>query len=380
MNEQINTVCEQNNNYAKKPLISPINQRRWALFKQNKIGWYSLWIFLFLCLVSFLAEFIANDRPIVASYKGHIILPILRDYPDSMFGGNLVTADFKDPVTEKELMSHGWAIWPPIHYSYNTLDTYSVALETPIWLSNRKKACELYPNGEKDVSCVYHNYHLLGTDDQTRDIFARVLYGFRVSITFTMLMTFFSTIIGLAAGAVQGYFGGKIDLIMQRVIEIWLSVPGLFLVIVLGSIFQQGFWILLFVLIFFQWILLVGLVRTEFLRARNFEYVNAARALGVSNLSIMIKHLLPNAMVATMTYIPFLLTSGISYLTSLDYLGFGLPPGSASLGEMIRQATRALNAPWIAITVFITIALMLSLLAFIGEAIRGAFDPRKTFQ
>lgn len=380
MNEQINFLCENKEAFAKKPLISPINQRRWRLFKQSRLGWWSLCIFLFLCLVSFLAEFIANDRPIIASYKGHIMLPILYDYPDSLFGGNLVTADFRDPVIEKEIKEHGWAIWPPIHYSYNTLSSNSIALEPPFWLSTRKKVCQLYPNGDQDINCRFANLHLLGTDDQTRDIFARLLYGFRLSIVFTVLMTFCSTIIGLLAGAIQGYFGGKIDLIMQRIIEVWVSVPGLFLVIVLGSIFQQGFWILLFVLIFFQWTLLVTLVRAEFLRARNFEYVTAARALGVSNTSIMAKHLLPNAMVATLTYVPFLLTSGITILTSLDYLGFGLPPGSASLGEIIRQATRALNAPWIAITVFITIALMLSLLAFIGEAVRGAFDPRKSFQ
>lgn len=379
MSEQINALGEKQV-FAKKPLISPINQRRWRLFRQNRLGWSSFCIFLFLCIISFFAEFIANDRPIIASYKGHIMLPILHDYPDSLFGGSLVMADFRDPVIEQEIKKHGWAIWPPIHYSYNTLSSNSIALEPPFWLSTKKQACQLYPNGEQDSNCRFANLHLLGTDDQTRDIFARLLYGFRLSIIFTVLMTFCSTIIGLVAGAIQGYFGGKIDLIMQRVIEVWVSVPGLFLVIVLGSIFQQGFWILLFVLIFFQWTLLVTLVRAEFLRARNFEYVTAARALGVSNTSIMAKHLLPNAMVATLTYVPFLLTSGITILTSLDYLGFGLPPGSASLGEIIRQATRALNAPWIAITVFITIALMLSLLAFIGEAVRGAFDPRKSFQ
>lgn len=364
----------------KKPLISPINKRRWKLFKQSRLGFGSLCIFLALCLISFLAEFIANDRPIIASYKGHIMLPILYDYPDSMFGGHLVTANFRDPFIEKEIKEHGWAIWPPIHYSYNTVSSHSVALEPPYWLTSRSEACRLYPNGVADSNCKFANLHLLGTDDQTRDIFARLLYGFRLSIVFTVLMTFFSTIIGLTAGAIQGYFGGRLDLIMQRIIEIWVSVPGLFLVIVLGSIFQQGFWILLFVLIFFQWTVLVSLVRAEFLRARNFEYVSAARALGVSNFSIMTRHLLPNAMVATLTYIPFLLTSGITILTSLDYLGFGLPPGSPSLGEIIRQAARALNSPWIAITVFITIALMLSLLAFIGEAVRGAFDPRKSFQ
>lgn len=364
----------------RRPLISPLNQRRWNLFKQNKRGWWSLWIFAFLCLVSIFADVIANDRPIVASYKGHLMFPVLFNYPDSTFGGKLATADFRDPLVENEIKQHGWAIWPPIHYSYNTISPYSRSLAPPFWLEKREQTCELYENGVADKDCKFANWHLLGTDDQTRDIFTRVLYGFRVSLAFTVLVTFFSAVLGVAAGAIQGYFGGLLDLVMQRLIEIWYAIPGLLLIIVMASIFTQSFWILLLILVSFQWIVMVGLVRAEFLRARNFEYVTAARALGASNRAIITRHLLPNAMVATLTYLPFLLTSSISILTSLDYLGFGLPPGSASLGEIIRQAARALTSPWIGITAFVAIALMLSLLAFVGEAVRGAFDPRKTFQ
>lgn len=364
----------------KRQFLSPLNQRRWRHFKANRRGWWCLWIFLFLCLFSFSAELIANDRPIIASYKGQLLFPVLFDYPDEKFGGNLASTYFRDPYIEDEIARHGWAVWPPIHYSYNTPSENTRALSPPFWLQSRAERCALYPKGVSDPGCRFGNWNLLGTDDQTRDVFARVLYGFRVSIAFTLILTAVSAVIGIAAGALQGYFGGTVDLLFQRFIEIWSSVPTLYLLIILAAVFAQGFWVLLVIMLLFQWVVLVGVVRAEFLRARNFEYVTAARALGVPNHTIMLRHLLPNAMVAAITYLPFLLTAGISMLTSLDFLGFGLPPGSASLGELMRQATSNLTAPWIGITGFITIAVMLSLLAFIGEAARDAFDPRKTFR
>ncbi|AQX20822.1 microcin C transport system permease protein [Bartonella sp. CDC_skunk] len=358
--------------------LSPLNARRWHNFKQNRRGWWSLWLFLFLCVCSFSAEFIANDRPIIASYKGELLFPIFFDYPDEKFGGNLAKTDFRDPFIQNEIAQHGWALWPMVRYSYNTVvGNKTVALALPFWLQSKEERCIHYAQGSVDPECTIHQWNWLGTDDLTRDIFARVLYGFRVSIIFSILLTAISAIIGITAGAIQGYFGGWIDLICQRLIEIWSSVPSLYLVIIMAAVLAQGFWMLLGVMLLFQWVVLVGVVRAEFLRARNFTYINAARALGVPNRIIMIRHLLPNAMIATLTYLPFLLTSGISLLTSLDYLGFGLPPGYASLGEVMRQATSNLNAPWIGITGFFVIAVTLSLLAFIGEAARDAFDPRK---
>ncbi|WP_413154367.1 ABC transporter permease [Bartonella sp. cb54] len=365
----------------KEPFFSPLNARRWRNFKKNRRGWWSLWFFLFLCFCSFSAEFIANDRPIIASYKGELLFPIFFDYPDEKFGGSLIVADFRDPFIQNEIAQHGWTLWPLVRYSYNTvMGNRSVALAPPFWLQSKEERCANYAQGDADPECTIGQWNWLGTDDLTRDIFARVLYGFRVSITFSILLTIISTIIGVTAGAVQGYFGGWVDLIFQRLIEIWSSVPSLYLVIIMAAVLAQGFWVLLGVMLLFQWVTLVGVVRAEFLRARNFTYVNAARALGVPNSTIMVRHLLPNAMVAALTYMPFLLTSGVSLLTSLDYLGFGLPLGYASLGELMRQATINLNAPWIGITGFVVIAVMLSLLAFIGEAARDAFDPRKTLQ
>lgn len=363
----------------RRGFLSPLNQRRWQNFKANKRGIYALRIFLALCLVSFCAELITNDRPIVASYKGELLFPIFFNYPDEKFGGNLAAADFRDPYIKEEINKHGWAVWPLFHYSYNTPGENSRALSKPFWLQSKEERCALYPQGAADKECRLANWNLLGTDDQTRDIFARILYGFRISIAFTLILTFFSAAIGIAAGAVQGYFGGRVDLLFQRFIEIWSSVPALYLLITISAVFAQNFWILLLIMLLFSWVHLVGVVRAEFLRVRNFEYVTAARALGVSNFTIMRRHLLPNACVAALTYLPFLLTAGISTLTSLDFLGFGLPPGSASLGELMRQATNNLNAPWIGVTGFIAIAGLLSLLAFIGEAARDAFDPRKTF-
>nr|WP_041582877.1 ABC transporter permease [Bartonella australis] len=362
----------------KQPFLSPLNARRWHNFKHNRRGWWSLWLFLFLCLCSFSAEFIANDRPIIASYKGELLFPVFFDYADEKFGGNLAVADFRDPLIQNEIAQHGWALWPPVRYSYNTIvGNKTLALAPPFWLQSKEKRCVNYARGSSDTECTISRWNWLGTDDMTRDIFARVLYGFRLSIIFSILLTAISAIIGVTAGAVQGYCGGWVDLIFQRLIEIWSSVPSLYLVIIMASVFAQGFWVLLGIMLLFQWVALVGVVRAEFLRARNFSYITAARALGISNSTIMVRHLLPNAMVAALTYMPFLLTSGISLLTSLDYLGFGLPPGYASLGELMRQATSNLSAPWIGITGFVVIALMLSLLAFIGEAVRDAFDPRK---
>ncbi|AQS40983.1 MAG: ABC transporter permease [Candidatus Tokpelaia hoelldobleri] len=365
---------------AKRRFLSPLNQRRWRNFKANRRGWWSLWLFLALCLVSFSANFIANDRPIIASYKGELLFPVLFDYEAEKFGGVLATPDYRDPDLQKEIDAHGWTVWPPVHYSYATKTDSTAALSPPFWLQSKEERCKLYPQGANDENCRFGNWNLLGTDDTARDLFARVLYGARISIAFTLVLTFFSAVIGIAAGAVQGYFGGWVDLIFQRFIEIWSAVPTLYLLIILASVLVQGFWVLLFVMLLFQWVTLVGVVRAEFLRARNFEYVNAARALGVPDRTIMFRHVLPNAFVAALTYLPFLLTAGISTLTALDFLGFGLPPGSASLGEVMLQASRNLVAPWIGITGFIVMALLLSLLAFIGEAARDAFDPRKTFQ
>jgi len=363
---------------AKSSFLSPLNQRRWRKFRANKRGLWSLRIFCVLCLIAFAAEFVANDKPIIASYKGEILFPIFQDIADEKFGGQLAAAYFRDPFIAGEIAAHGWAIWPPIHYSYQSPSENTRALSPPFWLLSKAERCALYPQGESDPDCHFGNWNLLGTDDQTRDIFARLLYGFRLSIIFTGILTGFSVLIGVAAGAVQGYFGGRIDLIFQRFIEIWSSIPALYLLIIFAAVLAQGFWVLLGTMLLFQWVALVGVVRAEFLRARNFEYVTAARALGVSNRVIMFRHMLPNAMVATLTFLPFLLTAGITTLTSLDFLGFGLPPGSPSLGEMMRQATTNLTAPWIGITAFLTIAIMLSLLAFIGEAVRDAFDPRKS--
>lgn len=367
--------------FQKQSFLSPLNARRWRNFKQNRRGWWSLWLFVFLCFCSFSAEFIANDRPIIASYKGELLFPVFVDYPDEKFGGNLAIADFRDPFIQNEIAQHGWAIWPPVRYSYNTVvGNKTAALAPPFWLQSKEERCVNYAQGSADPECTMSRWNWLGTDDLTRDVFARVLYGFRVSIIFSIILTTISTIIGVTAGAIQGYFGGWVDLVFQRLIEIWSSVPSLYLVIIMAAVLAQGFWMLLGVMLLFQWVTLVGVVRAEFLRARNFTYISAARALGVPNSTIMVRHLLPNAMVAALTYMPFLLTSGISLLTSLDYLGFGLPPGYASLGELMRQATSNLNAPWIGITGFVVIAIMLSLLAFIGEAVRDAFDPRKTLQ
>ncbi|MDW6025987.1 ABC transporter permease [Mesorhizobium sp. BAC0120] len=367
---------------APRPWLSPLNQRRWQNFKAHRRGFWSLWIFLVLFVLSLGSEFIANDRPLIASYKGEILFPVLIDYPEEKFGGFLAQTDYRDPVIQDEIKANGWLIWPPIRYSYRTVndDIPEAAPAKPSWLYTKEQRCSRYPQGVNDPNCTIGNWNWLGTDDQARDVLARVIYGFRISVLFGLILTGCSSVIGVAAGAVQGYFGGLTDLLFQRFIEIWSAIPVLYLLLIVAAVLPPGFFILLGLMLLFSWVSLVGLVRAEFLRARNFEYVNAARALGVPNVKIIFRHMLPNAMVATITFMPFILNGSISTLTSLDFLGFGLPPGSASLGELLRQGQRNLNAPWLGISGFVVISLMLSLLIFVGEATRDAFDPRKTFR
>ncbi|RUT28810.1 ABC transporter permease [Arsenicitalea aurantiaca] len=361
--------------------LSPINQRRLANFKRNRRGYVSFWIFLVLFLVTLVAELIVNDKPIIVSYKGETLYPIVVDYPEAKFGGFLAVTNYRDPFIQEEIEANGWALWPPVRYSFRTVDTaLGVAPPSPpSWLMTAEQSCGRLPLGAEDPNCSIGNYHWLGTDDQGRDVLARLIYGFRISVLFGLTLTLISSVIGVAAGAVQGYLGGWVDLIAQRAIEIWTSIPSLYLLLIISSVIAPNFWILLGILLLFSWVALVGVVRAEFLRGRNFEYVQAARALGVSNGRIMWRHLLPNAMVATLTFMPFILGGSITTLTSLDFLGFGLPPGSPSLGELLAQGKNNLQAPWLGITGFLVIAIMLSLLIFIGEAVRDAFDPRKTF-
>ena len=338
--------------------LSPLNKRRLRAFKANRRGYYSFIVFMALFLITLFAEFIANDKPFLVKYDGAYYTPIFKMYTEKQFGGEFETeADYRDPEVQRLIHEKGgWMIWPLIPYSYRTikLDLPVPAPAPPSW----------------------DNW--LGTDDQGRDVLARVIYGFRISVLFGLTLTFFSALIGVTAGAVQGFFGGWTDLIFQRFIEILRSLPELYLLLILSSIIAPNFWLLLTILLFFEWTAFVGPVRAEFLRGRNFEYVRAARALGLSNTQIMFKHLLPNAMVATVTFAPFILSGAIAALTALDYLGFGLPPGSPSLGELLQQGKQNLQAPWLGLTAFFVIALMLSMLVFVGEAVRDALDPRKT--
>lgn len=337
--------------------LSPLTKRRLAYFKANKRGFYALILFMFLFVITLCAEFLANDKPLLIWFDGKSYFPILRMYPETTFGGEFETeADYRDPHVRQLIEAKGWMIWPPIPYSY---DTVNYALPSP---------APSPPSRE----------NLLGTDDQGRDVLARLIYGFRISVLFGLILTVASTVIGVTAGGIQGYFGGKIDLFFQRFMEIWSGLPILYLLIILASLVVPNFWWLLGLMLLFSWMYLVGVVRAEFLRARNFDYVKAARALGVSSLTIMFRHVLPNAMVSVITYLPFILNNSITTLTSLDFLGFGLPPGSPSLGEMLAQGKNNLHAPWLGITAFLSVAMTLTLLVFVGEAVRDAFDPRKT--
>ena len=336
--------------------MNPMNRRRLAAFRSSKRGMISLAVFGLLFFVSLFAEFLANNKPILISYDGAFYSPMVRDYPETTFGGDFPTNTvYSDPEVQKLIEAKGWILWPPIPYSYDTV------------LKGEGRTTLQPPSRD----------HWLGTDDSGRDVMARLIYGFRISVLFGLVLTLASTVIGIAAGAVQGYFGGMVDLLMQRFLEIWSSMPTLYLLIILASFIQPGFWVLLGIMLLFSWMALVGLVRAEFLRGRNFDYVRAARALGMMDARIMFRHILPNAMTASLTFLPFILAGSVTTLTSLDFLGFGLPVGSPSLGELLLQGKNNLNAPWLAFTGFCVIALMLSLLVFIGEAVRDAFNPRK---
>jgi microcin C transport system permease protein len=362
--------------------LSPLGRRRWQNFKANRRGYWAFWLFLILFFVSLFAEFIANDKPFLVKFDGKFYFPVFVNYAETTFGGDFETAaDYRDPFLRKLVADKGgYMVWPPIRYSYNThnLDLPTPAPSKPTWMLTEEE-CKPVVERKGLKSCGDLEYNWLGTDDQGRDVVARVLYGFRLSVLFGLTLTIISSVIGVAAGAVQGYFGGWVDLLFQRVIEIWTSVPSLYLLLIISSVLVPGFFVLLGILLLFSWVSLVGLVRAEFLRGRNFEYVQAARALGVSNAVIIFRHLLPNAMVATMTFLPFILSSSVMTLTALDFLGFGLPPGSPSLGEMLSQGKANIQAPWLGLAGFFTVAIMLSLLIFIGEAVRDAFDPRKAF-
>ena len=368
--------------------LNALQRRRLANFKANRRAYLSLWIFLALFLVTLCAEFVANDRPLLVRFQGDWRFPVFGFYSEADFGGEFQTeAEYNAPevrclirtggmevclddpegvyreavasgtVDGQPVADPGWAIWPPIPYSYNTINYGVLTAPSP-----------------PDRS------HWLGTDDQTRDVVARVIYGFRISVLFALLVAGISSLIGVVAGACQGFFGGWVDLFFQRIVEIWQNMPSLYVIIILSAIFAMNFWLLTLLIAFFSWTSLVGVVRAEFLRARNFEYVRAARALGVGNVTIMFRHMLPNAMVATLTLLPFIITGAIGGLAALDFLGLGLPPSYPSLGELALQGKNRLNAPWLGFTAFFTFALMLSLLVFIFEGVRDAFDPRKTFR
>ena len=362
--------------------LSPINQRRWQNFRANRRGWWAFWIFLVLFVLTLGAEFIANNKPFYVSFDGRSYFPVFVRYTETAFGGDFETeADYRDPYLQKLIAEKGgYMIWPPIRYNYSThnLDLPTPAPSPPTWWLTEEQ-CRAIAEKKGVRGCRDLEWNWLGTDDQGRDVVARVIYGFRLSVLFGLALTLISSAIGVAAGAVQGYFGGWTDLLFQRFIEIWTSIPSLYLLLIISSVLVPGFFVLLGILLLFSWVALVGLVRAEFLRARNFEYVLAARALGVSNIVLMFRHLLPNAMVATLTFLPFILSSSVMTLTALDFLGFGLPPGSPSLGEMLAQGKSNVQAPWLGLAGFFTVAILLSLLIFIGEAVRDAFDPRKTF-
>jgi len=336
--------------------LSPMARRRLRNFKANRRGYISLWIFLVLFVLSVPAEFIANDKPLIVKFNGEYYFPVVSSHAETEFGGEFETeADYRDPFVQELIEEKGWMLWPAVPYDHQTIN-YDLPTPAPSPPSSANP---------------------LGTDDQGRDVLARVIYGFRISVLFGLILTLASSVVGIAAGAVQGYFGGLLDLFFQRFIEIWSGLPTLFILIIVASIIVPSFWSLLAVLFIFSWMSLVGVVRAEFLRVRNFEYIRAARALGVNDRTIMWRHALPNAMVSALTFLPFILTGSITTLTALDFLGYGLPPGSASLGELLQQGKANLHAPWLGFSGFIVIAIMLSLLIFVFEAVRDAFDPRK---
>ncbi|MCU1720185.1 MULTISPECIES: ABC transporter permease [unclassified Pseudomonas] len=337
--------------------LSPLNRRRFERFKANRRGWWSLWLFLILFGLSLGAELIANDKPLVVRYDGEFYFPAFKRYPETTFGGEFpLEANYKSPYIRDLLeKKQSWVLWAPIPFSYQSIN-YDLKVPAPA-----------PPSAQ----------NWLGTDDQGRDVLARVIYGFRISVLFALTLTILSSIIGVIAGALQGFYGGWVDLAGQRFLEIWSGLPVLYLLIILASFVQPNFWWLLGIMLLFSWMSLVDVVRAEFLRGRNLEYVRAARALGMQNAAIMYRHILPNAMVSTMTFMPFILTGAIGTLTALDFLGFGLPAGSPSLGELVSQGKSNLQAPWLGISAFAVLAVMLSLLVFIGESARDAFDPRK---
>lgn len=338
--------------------ITPLNRRRIENFRKNRRGYWSFWIFLILFVGSLFAELIANDKPYLVRFDGDFYFPAMIAYPETRFGGDFPTeADYTDPFVQELIEKNGWLAWPLVPFSHDTIDR------------ELGKPAPSAPDAR----------HWFGTDDQARDVFARLLYGFRLSVLFGLILTTLSSVVGVIAGAFQGYYGGWLDLLFQRFIEIWAGMPQLYILIIMSSILVPGFWVLLCILLLFSWLALVGVVRAEFLRARNLDFVRAARALGVADGTIMFRHVLPNAMVATITMLPFILTGGVTALTSLDFLGLGLPPGSPSLGELLNQGKNNLQAPWLGLAGFFVLAVMLSLLIFIGEAVRDAFDPRKTF-
>jgi len=338
--------------------LGAVTARRIDNFVRNKRAYYSLILFITFFVISLFAEFIANDKPLIIHYKGKFYFPIIKDYYETDFGGELeLEVDYKDPYIIQKIKEDGWMLWPIIPYKFDTID-YSLDVPAPA-----------PPSRE----------HWLGTDDQGHDVVALIIYGYRISVIFGLLLTIISSAVGIVAGAVQGYFGGLLDLVFQRFIEIWSSMPVLYIVIILTSIFQPTFGLLLLILLLFRWLSLVGVVRAEFLRARNYEFVMAAKALGVRNIIVMLRHILPNAMVSTLTFLPFILNGSIVALTSLDFLGLGLPPDAPSLGRLLAQGKANLQAPWLGISSFVVLAVLLSLLIFIGEGVRDAFDPRKNF-
>ena len=337
--------------------MTPVTRRRLAAFRAHRRGAWSLAIFAVLFVVTVFAELVANDRPLLVSYDGHLYAPVLRDYSEDTFGDDLLPteADFTDPSLAERIEAKGWMLWPPLRYRYDT-----IAKDLPV-----------------PAPAPPSRAHPLGSDDQARDVLARVIYGFRISVLFGFTLTLVSSVVGIAAGAVQGFYGGLTDLLFQRFIEVWSGMPQLYMLIILGSIVAPGFWILLGFLLLFSWMGLTGVVRAEFLRGRNLEYVRAAKALGVSDGAVMARHILPNALVAVLSFLPFTLSGSVTVLASLDFLGFGLPPGSPSLGELVAQGKNNLQAPWLGITAFVVLGGLLTLLIFIGEAVRDAFDPRK---